>query len=336
MRVFCFNSLAQILFYLCGMLRIFLGNQIGGLLLLPFIVAAYTVLNSYTQYFEMSEMITFDLGLWGSVMLDVEIGRFIAPAIVLLNAFLLNFLFNRNSFYDKNSYITSLIYVVLMSFYHSFYQLDGVLVAHSLIILAFFSFFRLQNNEEARKEAFNIGFLIGTAASFHPVLVFTLPLIWITFTRIRPFVFRELWLLTIGFVVPLIYGFSVVFWLKHSINWNFIESATNYEQKQLIFFISIGLFTLSALLSIIGIRIKNQKSSIRFRKMTAMLLLLLITGIGLGVMEMVFLKQYEWFSFSMISLALILPFSFLYKSSNFFATLLFYLIFLFSLAKFFI
>lgn len=318
------------------MLRIFLGNQVGGVLLLPVIVATYTLLNTYTQYFEMDALLTFDFGLWGSISLSNGIWRFVAPACVLLNAFLLNALFNRHSFYDRNSYITSLIYVVLMSFYHSFYQLDGVLVAHFFIILAFFIFFRLQNNEDARREAFNIGFLTGTAASFHPVLVFTLPFIWITLTRIRPFVFRELWLLTIGFCIPLVYGFSVIFWFKHAINWNFIDSSANYQQKQLIFFISMGLFTLSALMSIVGIRIKNQKSSIRFRKMTAMLLLLLVTGIGLGITEFLLLKHYEWFSFSMISLAMILPFSFLYKRSNVFATLLFYLIFLFSLAKFFI
>ena len=56
----------------------------------------------------------------------------------------------------------------------------------------------------------------------------------------------------------------------------------------------------------------------------------------LGVIEIIFLKQYEWFSFTTISLALFMPFSFFYKSTQLFARMLFYVIFLFSIFKFFI
>jgi hypothetical protein len=252
------------------------------------------------------------------------------------NALLLNYLFNINTFYERNSYVVSLLYVVLMSFYHSFYQVDGVIVAHLFLILALFQLFELENNLDGRRISFNTGIFIGIAASFHPPLIFTFPLAWFMITRIRPFVFREMILTTIGFITPLLYGFIYVFWSKNQINWNFIETTINYSQEQLIFLISMGLFAVSALLSLWGIRIKNSKSSIRFRKITAILFLFLFIGIGLGTVEISFLKQYEWFSFGMIALVLFLPFSFFYKTTHVFATILFYTTFLFSIAKFFL
>lgn len=322
------------------MIRFFLGNYIAVLLFLPLVIAGYVALNSGlwnfdTVFFEFSDYI--DLGLWGSFREpDFFWMKFIPGVLVLGNALLLNFLFNTNTFYDRNSYIVSLLYIVLMSFYHSFYQFDGVLIGHLFLIFSLFQLFKLENNQDGRKIAFNSGFLFGVAASFHPPLIFSLPVLWLMITRIRPFVFRETLLATSGFVIPLIYGFIRVFWNENKINWNFIETSINYSQKQIIFFISMGLFVASALLSLIGLRIKNSKSSIRFRKLTSIIFLFLFIGVGLGTVEILFLKQYEWFSFGMIPLALFLPFSFFHKSTQVVATILFYATFLFSIAKFFI
>lgn len=310
------------------------------LLFLPLVIAGYIVLNSglwssETAFFELSEFI--DLGLWGRFAEPAFFWmKFIPGIFVLTNALLLNFLFNINTFYDKNSYIVSLLYVVLMSFYHSFYQIDGVLIAHLFLIFALFQLFKLENNIDGRRIAFNSGFLFGLAASFHPPIIFTLPVLWLMITRIRPFVFRETLLSVAGFTIPLIYGFILVFWNENQVNWNFIETSINYTQKQIIFFISMGLFAASALLSLLGMRIKNSKSSIRFRKLTSIIFLFLFIGIGLGTVEILFLNQYEWFSFGMIPLALFLPFSFFHKSTQVVATVLFYATFLFSIAKFFI
>jgi hypothetical protein len=319
------------------MLRLFLGNQIIGLILLPFIIAGYVTLNSYTNYFDVPLSFDMDLGLWGSHHFpNFFLVKYVAGIAVFGNALLLNFLFNTNTFYERNSYVVSILYVVLMSYYHSFYQIDGVLIAHFLVVLSFFQLFNLENNEDGRRISFNTGFLIGLAASFHPPLIFTLPLIWLMITRIRPLVFRELLLSTIGFLIPLIYGYSFVYGQKRAINWNILETAANYSQKQIIFLISMVLFSASAVLSMIGTRMKNSKSSIRFKKLTAIIYLNMVGGIVLGTVEIIKLGQYESFSVAMIALSLFLPFSFFYKSTNLFATILFYIIFMFSFGKFFI
>jgi hypothetical protein len=322
------------------MIRLFSGNNVIALVILPFLIAGYVLLNKgflgfTNDFFELSN--TIDLGLWGSVESPLSIWvRIVSGALILLNALGLNFLFNANVFHEKNTYIVSLLYVVLMSFYHSFYQLDGVIIAQSFLILTLFQLFRLENNSDGRATCFNGGFFFGIAASFHPSLIFVFPLLWLMILRIRPFVWREMVLSFIAFSIPLLYGFSYILWKEEQINWNFIETSLNYVQKQLIFLSSMALFVLAALLSLYGLRTRNITSSIRFRKLTSIVLMFLLIGIGLGIIEIIFLKQYEWFSFTTISLALFLPFSFFYKSTQLFARLLFYVIFLFSIFKFFI
>lgn len=322
------------------MIRIFSGNNIIALVLLPFLIAGYILLNQgvsdfTSQYFEFSNSV--DLGLWGSVKTTSYFWMYFASGILIfLNALGLNYLFNANVFYEKNTYIVSLLYVILMSFYHSFYQIDGVLIAQSFLILTLYQLFKLENTVDGRMTCFNAGFFFGIAASFHPSLIFVYPLLWFMILRIRPYVWREMIMSLLGFLVPLIYGFSYILWKEEQINWNFIETSINYVQKQIIFFISMGLFVLSGLLSLYGLNTRNIASSIRFRKLTSIVLIFLLIGIGLGVIEIIFLKQYEWFSYSTISLALFLPFSFFYKSTQLFARMLFYVIFLFSIFKFFI
>lgn len=319
------------------MIKFFLDNRRIALLILPFFIAGYIVLNSYLNYFMIPTQVELDLGFWGmSSFPNFEGYQYLAGIVVYINAVLLNNLFNINSFYEKNSYIISLLYVMLMSFYHSFYEIDGVIIAHFFSILSLYQLFKLESNTDGRKTVFNSGLLLGIASTFHPPLIFTAPILWIMITRIRPFIFRETILATAGFITPLLYGFYSVFIRKNEINWNFIETAVNYEQKQLIFLISLILFFVVSLLSIWGIRIKNKKSSIRFRKLTGIIYLKLLSGLILGTLEIIFLNQYEWYSFSVISLALFFPFSFFNKSTNAFASFFFYVIFIFSIAKFFI
>ena len=322
------------------MIRIFLGNNFSSVFLLPFFVAVYILLNEGyfgvdATYFGLSGSV--DLGLWGGYTEGNQLWlKFIPGACILLNALTLNFLFNIHNFHDRNTYFVSLLYIILMSFYHSFYQLDGVIIAHLFLILSLFQLFRLESNVDGRKIAFNAAFLFGIAASFHPPVIFTFLLLWIMILRIRPFVLREFLLAVTGFLIPVMYGFLFVLWNKEEINWNFLETSVNYTQKEIIFLSSMLLFIVSGLLSAVGIRIKLKKSSIRFRNLTSIIFIIIILGLALGIVEILFLRQYEWFSFGMIGLALLLPFSFLNKSTSMFATVLFYMTFLFSIAKFYI
>lgn len=319
------------------MIRFFLGNQIYALFAMPLVVLAYLFLNLNSLYFEITD--TVDLGFWGSLSISNFAGSFlpwISGVFVLINAYLLNFFFNTNGFYERNSYIIAFLYIVLLSYYRSFYFMDGLLISHFFIIFAFIQLYKMEYNVDGKSRAFNAGFFFGVAATFHPPLVVILPFAWLMITRIRPFVFRETLLSTIGILVPLIYAFSANLIFKHKVNLNFIESTQQYGTKDFIFLASLGLFVLLVLTSWVGIRNKALKSSIRFRKNTNILNLFLLFSICVGSLDYIFFKQYEWFCFMVIPIALFLPFSYLNVKIKFFPQLLFYLTLGFSVIKFFI
>lgn len=317
------------------MVKLFLGNRAGALLLIPLIVAGYLAINDFSAYY-MQE-VTSNLGLWGeAVVLYPMVSKIAAAVIITINALLINRIYNTNEFLERNSYMSSLLYVVLMSFYHSFYSLDGLLIAHSCIILMLHQFFKLRQNEDGRRHIFNGAIFAGIAASFHPPMVAFLPFLLIMVWTIRPFVLRETSLALLGFVVPLVYAGVYLWYSGHTIELKIIDQTTNYTNKQTDFLVMAVLFTLLFLLSLITIRGRMQKSSNRLKKMVSILWWLVLVGILFGVVDFYLFRQIERFSFLMLPLSFFLTFSFSNKTFGGMASVLFYLTFAYSWIKFFI
>lgn len=317
------------------MLKFLLKDQLLILVILPALILAYLLINQQTQYFEVKSVLNF--GLWGAFSLKSIENYFtyISGLVVLINAYLLNSIFNKNGFYEKNSYIIAVLYVILLSYYHTFYVIDGLLLSQTFIILGLFQLFNLDYSADARRIAFNVGFLIGLGVTLFPPLLIILPFLWFMFTRVRPFIFRELFLTAIGLSVPLIYALSYNYINFRKVEFQIIKPTETYSQKELIFLISLVLFSILVLSSIFGIQAKSRKSSIRFRKNIAILITLLLTGITLGILDWVLFKQYEWFCFIVIAISLFLPFSYYNSRFKFISYLLFYMTLLFSILKFY-
>lgn len=313
--------------------QLFNNNRPLVLVFLPLLVGMYVFLNIYFDYHSYD---SGSFGLWGSTKYNVLLlSEITAPAIIFLNAILLNGIFNRNEFMERNSYIVSLLYVVLMSYFHSFYFLDGLAIAQLFLILALRQVFRLHQNEDARKHAFNIALLVGIAASLYPLLLVALPfLFWIIWV-FRPFVFRESLLLIIGFILPMIYArlYNLVFYFELSAK-NFSSSSAEKLPVDLI--VEATLVGLITLLSIRGVAQKMQQGSIRLRKLFAILIMFgLIIG-SMLVLEYFFFGKMQVLSMIFIVLMFILPFAFGIRKPKRPAIVIFYLCFLYSVGKFFI
>lgn len=289
--------------------------------------------NYFSNYFEVIPSI--DLGFWGRYSFYyVDWIYYISGTIVFSNALGINYLFNSNEFYDRNSYAPALFYCVFLSFFHTYYQLDGVLISHSFLILGLFQLFQLHNNKDGRKASFNAGFLFGVAATFQPMLLILLPLIWVMITRIRPFVLRELVLSFVGFVTPFVYLLTYLSFVEEVTFWSFDKIPPTIYHKNMLFMISMIIFFFIGILSLLSLRSKSSKSSIRFKKLIAILQITMYLGVVLGLSEYLYFSNYEWFSYSIITLCFLLPFSFFNNSSKLLANMLFYGIFLLSFSKF--
>ncbi len=319
--------------YFRSMIRLFLENRIGVLLLLPVIITIYFLLNYQTGYYLPS--VEVNLGLWNIKILDVTIFSLISAFLIFVNAVGLNILININEFFEKNAYIVSLLYVVTMSFYHSFYSLNGSLIAHSFLILMLYQFFKLKQNVDGRAHVFNGALFAGIAATFFPPLLISLPFIITMVLIIRPFYLREMLLCIFGFVTPVFFALVYVWNYNSVIDWMILDDKSN-TQLQTDFIVSMVVFAVLLTLSIFSLSARLQKSSIRFKKQIQIIWVLIVLAIFLGVVDFLFFKQIERFSLLMIPLSILLSYSFYHKNYGIVSTVIFYLTMLYSVLKFFI
>jgi hypothetical protein len=317
------------------MLKWFIGNRPIVLLLLPVIIGLYVFLNLWSNYYVFSNYT--NLGVWGDKFIFYSwLTLILGPSLVLINAIFITNLFNKNNFIDRNTYITSLVYVVYFSFYHSFYQLDGLTISHSLLILTLFELFKLQSNEDGKKSIFNAGFFAGLAMTFHPALVLFLPFLLFMVLVIRPFVLREIILLLVGFLVPLIYAYAFYWFNNNEINMRLVTVSTNISKLRVDFLVTAILFVLSVLLGLLALNKQSQKTSIRAKKLMRVLLLFSIYCLIIGSLDYIFFGQIERFSLILIPLSFFLTFGLQNKSYQWLSSALLYLILAYGIGKLFL
>jgi hypothetical protein len=318
-----------------GVVKLFLGNRAIVLFILPVVIGFYVLLNLLTEYYSFSEPTSF--GIWGlGSNAHPVIAQLLSGILILVNALSINAIFNRNQFLERNNYMSSLLYIVLMSFYHSFYRIDGLLISHSFIVLMIYQLYFLRQNKDGRKFSFNAAFFGGVAVTFHPNLFPLFPFVFLMIWSIRPFVLRETVLVTIGFGIPLLYAAIYQFLIEKPLDFQLMELATRYEQKQIDLLVTLGILSVLFVLSLLSIRARMRTSSIRLKKLVRILGWLVLLFLLLGVFNLLIFEQIEQFSLLMIPLAFFMTFAFTHKTLNQAAIGLFYVTFGYSIVKFFL
>lgn len=274
--------------------------------------------------------------MWGSINYpDHWFFQFAPLLLTFLSALLLNAVFNRNEFMERNSYLTPMLYITLMSFFHSFYYLEGLSIAQIFVVLTVFQLFKLNQNEDGRKIVFNAAFFFGIACTFYPVLFIGLPFLFWMVWVMRPFIFRESVLLVVGFIVPLLYSGTYSFVFKTTLDRTEFSSSSSELHWLNTLVICIGLLLLS-LVSLKELFAKIAISSIRMKKIFRLLLLLILMCLIAILIDFFVFKKVEAGSLIVICLAFILPYGFGQKKQKAIPTILFYLILFYSVSKFFI
>lgn len=316
------------------MVKLFVGNRSGVLLLLPFFVVVYVLLNVLFGYHSPSPVSGF--GFYGEISRENSIvSHIVAPLFILINAFLLNGIFNRNGFMEKNNYLPGLLYVVGKSYFHSFYFFNGFGLAETFLILTFFQVFKLDQNSDGRKAVFNAAFFAGLAASFYPVLLLFVPFLFLIVWILRPFVLRESALLVVGFIIPLVYAgcYSTIFGVPIQGD-SFTGFPAEWKFPDL-YVISGGLFLLS-IAALSPISQKLGKSSIRLKKLFRVVVWMILFFVLLSGLEFLVLRKLDSTSFIVGWLTFFLTYGFGTKQVRQFPAFIFYLLLIFSVSKFFI
>lgn len=316
-------------------LRPFLSNNTLVLLLLIPVIAGFQILNAFFHYHPMIAKV--DLGLWGrSGFLSTGISPYIASLLVAANAFQLNFLFNKHEFLERNNYGPSLFYVTLMSFSHSFYQVDAVLIVHVFLLQALRLLFQLRRNEVNNRAGFDGALYMGLAASFLPPFSGLILVYWLAAWALQPYSFRQWILMLVAFLIPVFNGLTYWWFSGHLISVSILRHATKFNYQDIVYYATAAAILILFLLSIIGIRIRSRISSIRFKKLNRALIWYLLGTLLLGIVEIIFYQQSEWISLLFIPLSFFFTFAFIHKIWQKVATLFFYITFILAVVKFFL
>lgn len=318
--------------YLRSVLSVFYSNRSYALLFIPFVVATFVVMNWYFPYHVPDE--TAHFGMWDSFLPQTNIiSQILAPALILTNAIVLNVIFNRNDFLERNNYIVSILYVTLLSNFHSFYFLDGFAIAQFVFTFGLLYLFRLNQNEDARKFVFNGAFMFGVAATFYPLFFISLPILFWLIWVMRPFLLRESVLTLVGFVVPLIYAGVYSLFIGHTMK----PSDFSSSSKELFIIDILVLTAAVAVMFMFSLKTlfkKMQQGSIRTRKLYNMLLMVVAFSVLLTAIEYFGFAKGEVISLLITPLMFVLPYSFGYQKQRTTPTVFFYIVFAISVGKF--
>lgn len=254
------------------MIKLFNANTPLVLILLPVVIMAF-----WFHSLTLDSLYVFENGTFMFNWFWIEnplINRILAMVIIILTGVQLNAVINNNEFFDKNTYLPSLLYVVFMSSSNELHQLHPIILSNLFWVFGYRRLLNVYNQVQCKSEIFDASlfFLIGGLFSFpYSFVLFLFP--WVTLAIVRPFDLKENLMPIFAILLGAIYlGFYYTFFDNFSAD-NLNSSYQNFEIKEnwvnyALYFILVVLLY-SAGFKLIG---KSNKSSIRFRKITSNLI----------------------------------------------------------------
>jgi hypothetical protein len=200
----------------------------------------------------------------------------LGAALVIGEAFLLNYLVNENEMLTKQTWLPALFYILFMSNNPDMLLLHPLLFSNLYILLAMHKLLSAYRKDNAFSQSFDAGMLIAIATLFYyPCIVF-FPLLAAGLIIMRPFNWREWFIAFLGALVP--YAFVMVgyFWqgtldylLYDKMFYQFLREKPHADfPKSFYFMLSVGwaviLFSLFTLMQGVGIATQRSKKSIIF------------------------------------------------------------------------
>jgi hypothetical protein len=139
--------------------------------------------------------------------------RIFGLILVIIQAVIFNYSVIQYKAYNHNTYVPSLIYVMLMMGMEDYITLSPQLMGLTFIILSISLTFRLIEGRKRNEEDFlKIGLYTGLSVLFYPLNIFLILPIVVALLFFTNTVLRRYLLLTFGFILPLFLTWLKFFW----------------------------------------------------------------------------------------------------------------------------
>lgn len=315
------------------MIKLFGSNQPFVLILIPIMVLGHFTLDVFFPSFEL--LASGQENLWQLDFNDLSIlySRIGAFILISINAVLVNRVFNTHEFYDRNTFLPSLIYLLLVFLFPLSLRMQEDLIAHTFFILCLSKLFDIKQNDDARRSTFLSGLFLGCAVTFLPIYIYFLLFVWMGTLSIRPFVLREFLLPIVGLILPL--GWVMFLDLDFYMSFITFDSHLDYSRFGDIFIFLPHVIVIA--LSIIGYRnilARRLKSSIRYKRIVGLTTYVFMFSVLSASLVTIINGSYFYFTIGAVILSIILPYGYLDTKRKWLPASLLYSLLLMNVLKF--
>ncbi|MFB9863052.1 hypothetical protein [Rufibacter immobilis] len=216
--------------------------------------------------------------------------RLLAMALIAYQAFLLNFIFNRNQVHPFKSFVPALLYLLFGSIFFELDILSPLLLGHTFVLLAVYSLTVISKEATNAGRLFEAGFMLGLAALCYLPLVWFLVLGFFAIIYFASNAFRSTLLMLTGFVFPFtvvltyfLYQNALVPFLEQGLAWSWqftFDFGLPIKQVLMVAALPLGILVLSFLsLPLINLGPNYQARFLQFMFIWAIVVVLvLISG----------------------------------------------------------
>jgi hypothetical protein len=142
---------------------------------------------------------------------------FIAGALVIGQALLLNYLVNHYNLLGRPTFLPALMYVTLTAFFAPFMVLSAPLICNFLLIWMLFKLFSFYKSDDAKSTAYDLGIIVAIGSLIYLPYIYLFLSIWIALMIFKPFNWRE-WVSGILGYITVFFFFAVFYYLNNRLN----------------------------------------------------------------------------------------------------------------------
>ncbi len=154
---------------------------------------------------------------------------------ILAGALLINIIFNRHEFANRENYFPALVYFLFCAADLSNLYLNPIVFANLFVLLGLRRLLATYRISSPTFMLYDSGLFIALAIFIFPPTIVLLPLVWVGLLRLRSFSIREWLLPTAGFFTPVVYAWAAYWWFGSKPNmleffefdWSFFNNNPN-------------------------------------------------------------------------------------------------------------
>jgi Family of unknown function (DUF6427) len=267
-------------------LKIFKSNKPVLVFIIPIVAIIIWIpnlINPNSISLQTSLTMPFSQWLVDVLSSQLYIYHIIAIIINIINAFIIIRINNQYILISDRTYLPAFIYLFLTAFIVSFPNSLFLLLNLFFLLIVLYRIFHISTNRNLLNIYFESSFLIGLGTMFYFNAWVFLIIIWITLAYLRPFNWREYFMVILGFISPYFF-IGIIYFLSGNFDSIYYFFETNFlaqekfvlTLKSTIFYSTIAFIFL---LSIGSLNLNLIKKKINTRKHYKILLWLSILPI---------------------------------------------------------